>query len=107
MQALETELLAELGFAILTKKRMTNLSKDDDNQFLVYPLKAIFTAEPQNKEDLIGLLRDAHSRALIDSEALGMIEGVLQFAQMRVRDIMLPKKQMTCISRECQTQRSH
>jgi magnesium and cobalt transporter len=29
-----------------------------------------------------------------------MIEGVILFSQMQVRDIMLPKKQMTCISQD-------
>lgn len=61
-------------------------------------LKQFLQVEPRNREELINLLRDAQIRALIDSETLGMIEGVIQFAQMRVRDIMLPKKQMTCVS---------
>src|SRR3990167_519821 len=62
-------------------------------------LKQILHIEPKNKEELINLLRDAHVRALIDDETLAMIEGVMQFSQMRVRDIMLPKKQMTCIAK--------
>lgn len=60
-------------------------------------LKHFLQLEPQNKDELISLLRDAHIRALIDSETLAMIEGVILFSQMQVRDIMLPKKQMTCI----------
>jgi magnesium and cobalt transporter len=65
-------------------------------------LKQFLHIEPQNKEQLINLLRDAQLRALIDSETLGMIEGVILFAQMKVRDIMLPKKQMACVSDETQ-----
>jgi magnesium and cobalt transporter len=53
---------------------------------------------------LLSLLRDAHSRSLIDLETLNMIEGVMQFAQLRVRDIMLPKKQMTSIPQEANFQ---
>lgn len=60
-------------------------------------LKHLLHHEPQSKEELIHLLRDAHIRALIDSETLAMIEGVILFAKMKVRDIMLPKKQMVCI----------
>jgi len=63
-------------------------------------LKQFLQMEPQNKDELISLLRDAQIRSLIDSETLGMIEGVILFSQMRVRDIMLPKKQMTCISQD-------
>jgi magnesium and cobalt transporter len=77
---------------------MKTLSKEDDSGSLFMRLRQVLQREPQNKEELIGLLRDAHSRSLIDSETLGMIEGVIQFAQMRVRDIMLPKKQMICIA---------
>lgn len=62
--------------------------------------KQLLQIEPKNKEQLISLLRDAQLRALIDSETLGMIEGVILFAQMKVRDIMLPKKQMTYVSEE-------
>ena len=61
-------------------------------------LKQFLQGEPQNTEQLVSILREAHLRALIDSETLTMIEGVLLFSQMKVRDIMLPKKQMTCIT---------
>ena len=60
-------------------------------------LKHFIQDEPQTKEHLIQLLRHAQARALIDAETLAMIEGVMLFAHMKVRDIMLPKKQMTCI----------
>ena len=65
-------------------------------------LKHFLHIEPQNKEELINLLRDAQIRALIDSETLAMIEGVILFSQMKVRDIMLPKNQMTCITEEAE-----
>lgn len=75
------------------------MSKDDEGGSSWFSsLKHFLHVEPQNRDELITLLRDAQSRSLIDSETLGMIEGVIQFAQMRVRDIMLPKNQMTCLS---------
>ncbi len=61
-------------------------------------LRQFLQVEPQNKEQLINLLRDAQIRSLINAETLAMIEGSLLFAQMQVRDIMLPKKQMTSIA---------
>lgn len=78
------------------------LSKEDDTSSWFIRLKQFLQVEPQNKEQLIGLLRDAHTRALIDSETLAMIEGAILFAQMKTRDIMLPKKQMTCIPHDAQ-----
>lgn len=74
------------------------MSKADDSGSWFLRLKQFMQLEPKNKEELISLLRDAQIRALIDSETLGMIEGVIQFSEMRVRDIMLPKKQMTSLS---------
>jgi magnesium and cobalt transporter len=79
---------------------MKTLGKEEENGSLFSRLKQFLQIEPQNKEEIINLLRDAHSRALMDSETLGMIERVIQFTQMRVRDIMLPKKQMTCIAQD-------
>lgn len=55
------------------------------------------TGEPQDREDLLELLRETRDRNLIDSEALAMIEGVLQVSEMRVRDIMVPRVQMVVV----------
>lgn len=63
-------------------------------------IKQLLQVEPQTKEQLITLLRDAQIRSLINAETLAMIEGVILFSQMKVRDIMLPKQQMTCIPQE-------
>ena len=52
----------------------------------------------QTQEELIDLLRDAQVRTLINAETLSMLEGVFMFSHMKVRDVMLPKKQMTCVS---------
>lgn len=63
-------------------------------------LKQFLNLEPKNKEQLISLLRHAQIRSLINTETLAMLEGALLFAQMQVRDIMLPKKQMVCVRKE-------
>jgi len=60
-------------------------------------IKYFLQNEPQNQNDLLHLLRGAQHRSLIDAETLSMLEGVILFSQMRVRDIMLPKKKMVCI----------
>ncbi|MCP5142580.1 MAG: CBS domain-containing protein [Chromatiales bacterium] len=57
-------------------------------------------SEPRDRDELIELLRDAQSRALFDADALAMIEGVLQVSEMQVRDIMIPRAQMTVVSRD-------
>ncbi len=54
----------------------------------------VFTGEPKNKEELVEVLNDAQDRYLINPETKQMIEGVLEVADMRVRDIMIPRSQM-------------
>ncbi len=63
-------------------------------------LTHLFGSEPQNREQLIQLLKDAKSRALLDTDALSMIEGVLQVSELRVRDIMVPRAEMVYVRRE-------
>ena len=57
-------------------------------------LSDLLLREPQDKIQLVELLRDAEHRDLLDSESLSMIEGVLQVSEMQVRDIMIPRSQM-------------
>lgn len=77
-------------------QRVINLTKEEENGSWFARLKHFLQGEPKNQEELVNLLRDAQIRSLINSETLAMIEGAIQFSQMRVRDIMLPKNQMVC-----------
>jgi magnesium and cobalt transporter len=56
--------------------------------------------EPQDREQLVNLLRDAEQRNLLDAQALSMIEGVLEISQIRIRDIMIPRAQMVVIEQD-------
>src|SRR6185312_4104245 len=56
--------------------------------------------EPQDREQLVTLLRDAEQRDLLDAQALAMIEGVLQISEMQVRDIMVPRAQMIIVEKD-------
>jgi magnesium and cobalt transporter len=66
---------------------------------LLARLSALVFGEPTTAEDVLELLRDAQSRNLIDRDGLDMIEGVMQVAELRVRDIMVPRAQMDVIDR--------
>lgn len=57
----------------------------------------ILQSEPKNKEDLRQFLLDAQERALLDRDAVTMIEGVMEVSEMQVRDIMVPRSQMEVI----------
>ncbi len=56
-----------------------------------------FSGEPKDRKELIELLRDAAERKLLDLNSLGMIEGILQVPELKVRDIMIPRSQMIVI----------
>jgi magnesium and cobalt transporter len=57
-------------------------------------------AEPQDRKELVAVLREAAERNLIDSDALIMLEGVLEVGDLQVRDIMVPRAQMVFVRRD-------
>lgn len=57
----------------------------------------VLSGEPRDRNDLVEILRDATERHVLDTNSLGMIEGVLEVPELRVRDIMIPRSQMTVI----------
>ncbi len=59
-----------------------------------------FSPEPQDREELLTVLRVAGDRGLLDTEALTMFEGVLDVSDLQVRDIMIPRIQMTFVRRD-------
>ena len=64
---------------------------------LVERLMSALSGDPQNQEQLIELLRNFHQHQVIGVDELFMIEGVLQVSDMQVRDIMIPRGQMTVL----------
>ena len=76
----------------------TPLESADERPSLLERLSALLTREPEDREELIALLRGAFERRLLDADALSMIEGVLAVSETTVRDIMIPRAQMDCVS---------
>ncbi len=63
-------------------------------------LKPLVQTEPENREQLVQILKQARSRHLMDGEALSMMEAVLQVSELRVRDIMIPRAHMVVLERD-------
>jgi magnesium and cobalt transporter len=59
-----------------------------------------FGAHPRDRADLIQLLREARRDQIFDDEEESMLEGVLDVAEMQVRDIMIPRSQMVVLERD-------
>lgn len=60
-------------------------------------LTALLMREPQNREDLMEILREAEDNHILSAEMLGMIERILQVSEMQVREVMIPKAQMVVV----------
>ena len=58
------------------------------------------SGEPQDRAELLALLRETAERGLVDADALEMLEGVLAVADLQVRDIMVPRIQMVSVRRD-------
>ncbi|HEY1772207.1 MAG TPA: transporter associated domain-containing protein [Gammaproteobacteria bacterium] len=58
------------------------------------------SSEPRDRDELLELLNDARERNLFDADAQTMLEGVLQVADMQVRDVMIPRAQMVALEKD-------
>src|SRR5215471_19725908 len=56
--------------------------------------------EPQDRKELLRVLRESAERGLLDGDALTMLEGVLEVGDLQVRDIMVPRAQMVFVRRD-------
>lgn len=63
-------------------------------------LSNLLIREPQDREQLMNVLRDAEERDILSSEMLGMIESVVQVSEMQVREVMVPRSQLVVIERD-------
>jgi magnesium and cobalt transporter len=69
-------------------------------------LTDLFSDDPQSRQDIKVIVREAAERSIVDSETLNILEGALQVSEMQVRDIMIPRPQVVSIQvneplREC------
>ncbi|GAA5186114.1 CNNM family magnesium/cobalt transport protein CorC [Ferrimonas gelatinilytica] len=62
-------------------------------------ISQLFTGEPQNRQELVDVIQDAEERHLIDSDTKEMINGVLDVAELKVRDLMIPRSQIIAIEK--------
>ncbi len=63
-------------------------------------LAQLFQGEPKDRQELVDVIRDSELNDLIDHDTRDMMEGVMEIAEMRVRDIMIPRSQMVTVDKE-------
>lgn len=59
-----------------------------------------FSSEPKSRDDILDILKVAEENEVIDNEVLNIIDGAMQVSEMQVREIMVPRSQMTVIKAE-------
>ncbi len=76
---------------------LSNFHPRQKHKTLIERLTAFIFREPENREELLEALHEAHERNLLDADAMSMIEGVLQVSELRARDLMIPRPQMDMV----------
>jgi len=71
--------------------------KETDHKTWLEKIGQALVGEISSTEQIMVLLRDAQQRQVISSESLSMIEGVLDVSEMQVREIMIPRSQMSVL----------
>ncbi len=57
-------------------------------------LTALLHHEPEDRDELRAVLESAHTRNLLDADALAMIEGVMAVSELTAGEIMVPRSRM-------------
>ena len=82
----------------MSEEQPGNPEKENKSQrSWVERLGQALQGELKDREQLTIVLNEAQKNNVIDQEAFSMIDGVLQVAEMQVRDIMIPRSQMTVL----------
>lgn len=76
------------------------MTEDRSKNGFINWLGRFFSGDPQSRKEIKHILREAEERQLVDSDALSIMEGAIQVADMQVREIMIPRSQMICVKSE-------
>ncbi|MCG8043480.1 MAG: CBS domain-containing protein [Candidatus Thiodiazotropha taylori] len=60
-------------------------------------ISRMFGSEPQDKEEIYNLLKEASERELLDDDALSMMEGAMLVSERRARDVMTPRAKLEVV----------
>lgn len=60
-------------------------------------LAQAFSDEPRSREDVLEVLYEAGESGVLDQDALSIVEGAMQVSDMQVRDVMIPRSQMSVV----------
>ena len=83
------------------------MSEDDSSRTVPEPherrrswlerISSAFSGEPDTREELVAILRDAQGDGLIDADTLRMMEGAISVSELTVGDVMVSRSQMVSL----------
>ena len=83
------------------------MSEDDSSRSAAEPherrrswlerISSAFSGEPDTREELVAILRDAQGDGLIDADTLRMMEGAISVSELTVGDVMVSRSQMVSL----------
>lgn len=83
-----------------SQTELTTVAERPSASWLVRLQQRFSSNQPQDIEQILDVLREAQERQLFDHHAMNMIEGAFEVAEMRVREIMIPRSQMTVVEKD-------
>ncbi len=89
-----------MGVASHTTMSEDQSSSGSGRKSFLERVSRAFHAEPRDRDDLKEVLNEAQERGVLDPEARTMMEGALEVAETKVRDVMVPRSQMVVIPRD-------
>ena len=81
----------------MSEENQSNPSTETKKSFFQSLFGRLFQGELKNRDELVEVIRDSEQNDLIDQDTREMIEGVMEIAELRVRDIMIPRSQIVFI----------
>jgi magnesium and cobalt transporter len=75
-------------------------STEPEEKSWLEKISQAFSSEPKSREDLLEVLKVAENNEVIDRDALNIITGAMQVSALQVREIMIPRTQMSVIKAE-------
>ena len=72
-------------------------SIDSSDTTWIEKITQIFSSNPKSRKDITDFLHSARENSLLDNDEFTIIEGAMEVTDMQVREVMIPRSQMTIV----------
>ena len=72
-------------------------ANDSGSRSWIEKISKIFNSSPKTRQDINDILEKAKEDKILDIDELAIIEGAMEVNDIKVRDVMVPRSQMTVI----------